>query len=286
MARLTSHPDPREERRTTSHEEPCHHSPGRERRGLRPGHRKLPIKPAHRDARPARSPAATAYRAGVPDAVKDIAAINVHKADASRAYMRAHAHACRPVPGIHAIITGATIAACRRNRAAALARFQPVDGPGPDTPLERSCVGHEDSLRCAGVEQGDVARHYQETQRSDPEELTRDEAQRIWQERRDYFTTHPPHRARQSDCRPVSTRLASPAHAPNPQAPQKGSHRVKPAHIRTAVLPARTATCVYSPSARAGSVRASPLTSRSARTQSSRRPRGASCVTEVLDNMA
>lgn len=30
--------------------------------------------------------------------------------------------------------------------------------------------------------------------------MTRDDAQRIWEERRDYFTKHPPHRAQQSDC--------------------------------------------------------------------------------------
>lgn len=140
------------------------------------------------------------------EAPSDAVVVAAYKSAANRAGMRARAkrlarqralaYACRPIPGANAIIVGSTVAECAHNRAMTLAKIRQVDGPGPDTPLERSCVGHEDSLRCAGVEQRDVARHWHATHRdTPPPEMSRDQARRIWEQRRDYFRKHPPHRA-------------------------------------------------------------------------------------------
>lgn len=67
----------------------------------------------------------------------------------------------------HAAATAKRKAAAREAaRVAAQQRPQQqtgTGGPGPDTPRELACVGHEDEVQCAGVEQKDVADHYRPT---------------------------------------------------------------------------------------------------------------------------
>ena len=78
--------------------------------------------------------------------------ITAHKASASAKGAARHAKATEARKA--AVREAARVAAQRQARQA-----QGSGGPGPDTPRERACVGHEDELRCAGVEQRDKADH-------------------------------------------------------------------------------------------------------------------------------
>lgn len=63
----------------------------------------------------------------------------------------------------HAAATAARTAAARE-AARIAARQQPGSGgPGPDTPAERACVGHEDECPCSVIEQRDVGDHHTPT---------------------------------------------------------------------------------------------------------------------------
>lgn len=75
-----------------------------------------------------------------------------HKAHASVKAMKRHAKA-----------TEKRKAAARRAREAAQAaarQDQGSGGPGPDTPQERACVGHESEYPCSVIEQRDVGDHH------------------------------------------------------------------------------------------------------------------------------
>ena len=76
-----------------------------------------------------------------------------HKAHTSRVSMTRHARA-----------TAKRQAAARVAARVAARRAQTGSGgPGPDTPQERACVGHEDEYPCSVIEQRDVGDHYRPT---------------------------------------------------------------------------------------------------------------------------
>lgn len=115
----------------------------------------------------------------------DARALALHKAATSAAAQREHAaataarksrkaaaralaYACRPIPGANAIVVGSTVAECRHNRAMTVEKIR--------------------------EEQAHPAR----THSPDPYEQE-------WEIRKNYFTHHPPHRAKPSDC-PAGTK--------------------------------------------------------------------------------
>lgn len=114
--------------------------------------------------------------------INDGPAISAHKVSAVQASVRKHrvalerararralAYACRPIPGYRAIITGSTIAECNRVRAVTLQKIREE---------QRQPAGRDDVHDGSGY------------------------WDRVYQERKDYYTRHPPHPAKRSDCLP------------------------------------------------------------------------------------